>query len=300
MNILKKTFILSILSKGISTLLLVSVWFIVNKYLTIENLSLFFLYMNVLTLYGLVELGISQIGVVWMASSITVMNKNSINKALINNIEVKLIYKNISEHFIQASKNLSIILISIGVIYFMLRPEIGLFNFLVYIIFSLLFCLHIINIPHSLLMEANGLTDIIQQYRIFDSIMSYGALIIVVITFKSLLCLPIFMFLKILFQRILIKNYPIKLIDFHNELDYEDVKSKKIFSKFIEQKKAMRITNLAGIIIFNSSIPYVNLLSDAKLSSLYSQTFFFYSDNIGLIFFVCYCVIILLLLLLLL
>jgi hypothetical protein len=85
LNNFKLTFIFSFISRSLATLMLIITWVVVNSYLSRENVSLYFLYMNILTFYGLVELGISQVGIVWMSGLIK-KNINSNYLTIDNNI----------------------------------------------------------------------------------------------------------------------------------------------------------------------------------------------------------------------
>jgi len=275
LNNFKLTFIFSFISRSLATLMLIITWVVVNSYLSRENVSLYFLYMNILTFYGLVELGISQVGIVWMSGLIK-KNINSNYLTIDNNI-FNQIFNNIKIHFNKGSLILFFSLLVFGVFYYIFRQEIGLFNFSIYIIICILFCIHIKNTPYILLMEAKGFIITLQIYRIIDALLSYGFLIIAILFWESLICIPIFMLVRLLTQKTLIIKYGVFKNKIISNTKIKEIQNTNMFNNFVKQKKAMITTNIAGIIIFNTSIPYVYLFSDAKISSVYSQTFNIFS-----------------------
>lgn len=267
----KSNFIYTVLSRAVGVLLLGLSWVAVNLYMTKDDTALYFLYVNILTFYGLVEQGIGTVGVIWIANEAKDCNliDNDIN---IDNIGILSIFYKIKSHFCKSANYLLAFLLFLGTAYYLFTAKISVFNLVVFFVFAILFCFYIKNMPFQILLEGLGYVNNIQLYRIVELIISYLVLIISIYATRSILSLPLWMFIRVICQRSFFKLMRVKI----PKLDGKDMNNDKIFAilkRFNDQKHKMSISNLAGFVIFNTSIPYVFNYSAPQVSAAFSQTF---------------------------
>lgn len=269
---LQKTTLLSLISRAVATAFTLLVWIVVAKILSPYESALFFIFINMQSIHGLMDMGLSNVVVVWVAERLRNKNFCSWSAITIKDMLVERIAKLFAERYKKSTKKSFIFLMCVSLIYYLCSENISRNETAWLIVYCALTCVYFYILRSLSFLEGCGLVSAVLAYRISDSIAGNLLLMLLIYVTGSIYVLPFWMGFRILLLLIFLR---IHRVYFEKELVSESSDLRLDLTRFDEQRSKVRVTNFSAFFFTNIPIPFVFLTSDSIGSAQFSQTYCF-------------------------